>query len=443
MTCKRSILASAIAITLVGCSWSAFDDLADEAWVNSTTAPGDLNADDYGVAVAYGAGAATAGVKFFVAGLRPDGIVQITYDAAGNASTSGELISANAASPNPLRARPPLVGDPTSTTGAVAIGLSEGEPPIGRVIVSDHGEVGPQISASIEIGAGDISTLAFGLTNNPDNPATTDLVATHGNVISIVSNYVAPAARTIDHCRIVRDDAYATVVGELDSGNTEQEIVVAMGNISQADAPSEVQILSGALIAAASDSSENLVQCLDDVAVPRRDPLFTIDPPASEPDFGARLLIADFDGNGASDLAVSAPKSNTKVYVFMNIDLNSAGPATPLEVAAPAGSAAFGDSLTAGDFDGDGKDELVVGDSMATVDGTTTAGRAYIFALAGSAFGAAMMLGDAQPEQNQRFGRSMTVARFAGSDDILIVAAEDEVFTFFRTPVANDSDVRE
>jgi hypothetical protein len=170
-----------------------------------------------------------------------------------------------------------------------------------------------------------------------------------------------------------------------------------------------------------------------------RDPLATIAPPGDEPDFGSDLVVADFDGNGTPDLAVGAP-SSASVYVYMNIDLASAAPGSPTTIAAPAGPGSFGEALAAGDFDGDGSDELVVGDSSASVDGTARAGQAYIY---DSTFGTPIILNDAQPEADQHFGRALAVGVFGGTDDVLCVGAVDEVFTYFRTPVAGDADVRQ
>ncbi len=432
---STSVLAVATLATAFGlgaCKWSTFDDLASDAWVDSSGSPGNLNADDYGVAIVYGGAPDPAGVVFVTVGLRPDGVAMIDYDASGKISTNGETISELASTPDPMPVKPPLAADLSASTGAVGLGLSEAGGSAGRVVVFEP--VGPEALASIAVGNAGVNALAFGNTNHPDDITETDLVVTTGNLLTLVTHYQAESAeRTQDECQIGREVGFAMELADLDSGTAESEIVVAMGNESRDGAASEIRILSGEIVQAAAAASEGCVSS------GVRDPLATIAPPGDEPDFGSDLVVADFDGNGTPDLAVGAP-SSASVYVYMNIDLASAAPGSPTTIAAPAGPGSFGEALAAGDFDGDGSDELVVGDSSASVDGTSRAGQAYIY---DSTFGTPIILNDAQPEADQHFGRALAVGVFGGTDDVLCVGAVDEVFTYFRTPVAGDADVRQ
>ena len=79
--------------------------------------------------------------------------------------------------------------------------------------------------------------------------------------------------------------------------------------------------------------------------------------------FGAALAAGDFDGNGVPDLAIGAPGEDNgagKVHVTY---LNSDGTVnSPVSIANPNTAAdAFGTSLAAGDFDGDGALDLAIG----------------------------------------------------------------------------------
>ncbi len=433
------IASKAVVLTMVltGCSWSVFDDLSDQAWVDSSAAPDDLNADDYGVAVAAGGGEFLGGAVFMAIGLRPDGVADISYAVDGRRPSHSSLISANASSPDPLTSQTPLVGDPTGDVGQVAVGLSENDGAQGRIIVFGHTGDGPSLVTSISVGTGAIDAMGFGITDF-DGDTTPDLVATQADLLWLIGAY--DHSRTMNSCRIDREQGYAVALADFDNNFDGQELAVSMGNASQADAPAEIQFLPGSLIVTADDTSDQEVQCLETGV---REPLLVLAPPADEPDFGAHMQVGDFDGDGTPDLAISAPRESAKVYVYMNIALDTADPGDPLELAAPSGSVRFGDSLTAGDFDGDGADELVVGDSLASADGKTAAGRAYIYVHSGAGFDAPLVLGDAQPEDNQRFGRSMTVATFNGDEQVLVVAAQDEIFTYYRTPVAGDTDFRD
>jgi hypothetical protein len=142
------------------------------------------------------------------------------------------------------------------------------------------------------------------------------------------------------------------------------------------------------------------------------------------------MIKGRFDSGSEDDIAVAAPESN-KVYVYLN------GGTSPIDVPTPEAAETFGEAMTAGDFDGDGQDELVVGDGNATVEGATVAGRVHIFKLSGGAFSQVTVLHDAEPEDRQRFGRAVATAVFEG-EDILVVGAFEEIFTYFQTSTGDD-----
>ncbi|MFG2662574.1 FG-GAP repeat domain-containing protein, partial [Streptomyces sp. NPDC048425] len=81
--------------------------------------------------------------------------------------------------------------------------------------------------------------------------------------------------------------------------------------------------------------------------------------PASGNHFGGHLAAGDFDGDGEPELAVGSHGSG--VWIFDALSASGAGSHRELNTAIAPGSSDYYRSLTAGDFDGDGSDDLVVG----------------------------------------------------------------------------------
>jgi hypothetical protein len=94
---------------------------------------------------------------------------------------------------------------------------------------------------------------------------------------------------------------------------------------------------------------------------------------------GSSLEMGDFNADGKTDLAVGASGYNSdrgRVYIFYNDGsiVASAGAADMIIDGAVSG-AGFGNAIISGDFNADGKDDLVVGASTENVQ----AGRVYVF----------------------------------------------------------------
>jgi len=113
-----------------------------------------------------------------------------------------------------------------------------------------------------------------------------------------------------------------------------------------------------------------------------------VEGPADQDGFGLALAVGDFNGDGFGDLAVGANGDNIgaegnnegSVTVFYG---SAAGlvPETSqyLTAPTPTNSDQFGFNLAAGDFDGDGRDELAVSVLHGDVGGQAGAGLVLVF----------------------------------------------------------------
>jgi FG-GAP repeat len=396
---------AAAAVMSAGCNPGDFGDLADQTWVDSTDAPEDLNSDDYGAAVAY-AGSGGSGAVIAVASRAPAGAVILTYDAGGGLESRFRILTNEVPGLLSLPERPAMAAEPDAfgeAGGNVAIAATSGDIPYAVLFTADSFEF-PEAIAFGEAG-GAPRALAFGRTDAGGDDA--DLVALLGDQLWLVEDYLLET-RVSYSCEF--SGGRNLIIADIGTAaGDESEIVIAGENGLTLVRGSDV--VAGACPAGGEEIGEP-----DDT-------------------FGAAMAAGDFDGNGDTDLAIGTPGSNA-VYVVPNGSLAEA-----ITVGGPSGSVSFGEAVAAGDIDDDESDELVVGDGGFGGE-VSRGGAVHIMAGTGDDFESLVTLFDADPEEGQRFGRSLAIARFGGNDDILVVGASEEVFTYFRHPIEGDQDVR-
>jgi len=140
--------------------------------------------------------------------------------------------------------------------------------------------------------------------------------------------------------------------------------------------------------------------------------------------FGTALAVGDFDQNGLVDVAVGAPGETVGgLPIAGRVRIYSGPPLIPLTTLVdptPAGPALFGGAMHAGDGNGDGFDDLLIGAPTHAVGGIAGAGEAWRFD--GPFTGAPTQYVDPQPTTNGAFGCRVKFGDVTGGPalDVLI-----------------------
>lgn len=427
------------------CSWSAFDELGDEAWVDSAGAGEGVSPNTFGSIATPGTTERNA--VFVMVGRSTDSVSGYSYDADGARAASGVEIRGGATQFGPLSDAVPIAGDPYSNLVAIAAVTGQANDGDTKVVSFEADDVETIVSQndfndpSGNSGPldGPIAPTGIVIARTDDDGAdttTTDVVLARGAQIALVQNY-ADDGHTLASCfgETDSDVVMSVAAGPFVAADSDDELV-AVVNDASGTAPTVVVFDGRAIPAAFATDSAGLVSCFLD-GDPDRAPLARLAGPAGDADFGRRVVVGDFDGDDQPDIAVASVASNT-VRVFMH-DGDLSDGTTEVVVGAPIDASRFGQALAAGDLDGDGDDELVIGAPASNVDGVSNAGAAYVYSFGGGDFTLELTLADAQPDAEQALGRAVAVVPWtAGGRNVVVVGGDAEIFTYFRTLMYDD-----
>jgi hypothetical protein len=407
------------AVSLGACSWTTFDDLEGETWVDSTGKSG-IKSSDYGLAIQRGDDGSDSpnGGRIGVIGADPNTYSELVYDAEGSAKLAPDDLTLSNQGILQLNPSPPLFI--ASSTG----------PEIALVTAGDQ--------ASIVVAKGDhtAGVLQIFIANTTlGNAAGIGLVPDAATYVVAPPylNLPAPPAQPLVG---VKDVVLGTIYGLDTRPQPACRLTDGAGAAIEIRALGVVRAGMYDDVLAWSATNGKLLRYPNAVfngctqASPVRASRESSAGTSPAPGHGSQILTID----------------QTRVLV-QGHEETSRGNASVLQVydantLTPIGSPITFDGLrSAAVLDLDGTKYAVAGYPTAMVNGKT-AGQVMVFKIGANGLDNTPVatLHDAQPENGQVFGRSVTVMPFRGRQ-VIAVAANNEIFVYFRVQQADGSDL--
>lgn len=402
---NRSFLASALLcasalLSSSACDWREFDDIADTTWVDTTGAPNGVDSSDFAVALAEAnnESAATPETKQLAVISRSKlTLAFLSFDGTGKITTKQSIsLDSNSGGPFEVLPQSPIyAADPKS----------------GRVAVTAGGKIamGEANRGTLDVATAPNSGSSAGLTFLEIGSKTFIAVASERGIALL--DVAAPTMTTALCTGPLAATTRVVALGTVHVGAADQLVVWSQPpNGVSAELNSYAVTVTGATCAMVAAGAA----IVDTVSSPTRS-----DYPLIE---GARIVTIP----GTESVAISDPLKGQVLIASLGATRSSTSFAAPDVI-----------SLAVGKIDGD--TYAFAGASNYDIDGTSNAGRIQLTKLTGGAapVGEAtptLTLRDASPGTEERFGRAVAVVPFAdATSPIIVVGADDEMFTYFRT----------
>ncbi len=398
-----------------GCKWSEFDDLESAAWVESTEKP-DNDSANWAVAIQRGQRAGTGG-KLAVLGASQALYNELVYTSTGDVSVATNELELNSQfglgniEPDPIFLADPASDDVAFVTSGGSASITVLRGPSGQL--TPHQLFGP--------GRPDAATymVAPNLDDAAGVQASQTLVAQDDRVFG---TFFGTVPNPQPRCKLT---AGATPINVRGLGAVRQ-VGKDYDDVVVWTATGDLYLWDGGIFNGARSS-----RCPDPTPADGDNTGTSVAPLAGpvasgfSPGTGAQILTF-------GSFAVLQGHTDAGDGFLQVIEL-----ATLATVGAPRTDRLL---RTATVFELAGKHHVVAGYPNAIIDGTN-GGQALVFEISTtSGINPAPMLQlyDAQPESNQQFGRAVAVMPFDGKP-VIVIAADNEIFTYFRTNLYPDA----
>lgn len=416
----QRFLVISTALSIGACNWTEFDDIASKTWVDSTMKPG-VKSSDWAVAIQRGAdaGESASSGTLAVIGVGPGSYAELEYSAQGSANFKSNSLALDMQGITTVDSPPILLASPKSAEVAL---VTTGDTSSIVVATGIHTLLVRQLfvgNTTLGNGAGIGTTpdAAAYLQPKPfpggdPNPGPAPLVGVGDVVMGTI--YMLPAGQRQPACKLTdgANPIQVRAIAAVPSGGATDDFLVWNG-------------ADGKLLKYHGDDAFNGCTTVAPIA-----PTATQTKPAFTPGHGSQIIRID----------------DTHVLLQGHQD-TSKGNASFLQVydlatLTPVGTAVGTDGLrSAAVLSVGATSYAIAGYPLSPVDDNTssvTAGVVRIFTLSPGIMSATptATLHDAQPENNQQFGRSVAVMPYNGHD-VLAVAAGNEVFVYFRANAAD------
>lgn len=417
-TLSSILFVGLVSTSASGCKWTDFDDLEADTWVTSIDKP-NTQSTDFGVALARGSrNSANGGTLVAIADGAPQ-YIELGFSPNGDSDVATSVMLETISTVQGFASPPIVIADPTSDeVSLIAAGAGGG-------ISVLHGAGGLELHSIM--GAGQVDAAAYVLpppsTNNA-TPVTAPLVAALDSVYGAF--FTQGTAPTTLKCQLLDGVSNMPVTirgiaGARITSTTSDDIVV-WGTVGPSPSDSWVFVYNGDVF------NGNDGSCAGGTATPLASTNIVF-----VPGLGSQIIMVD-----ATHALLAGHGDGVDSYIALwDVSGNAGVAQNPTVVGAPVTLPGL---RTATVLDLDAQKYVFAGYPNEVVDGVK-GGRVLGLPLTlttGIGDVPALELHDAQPEDDQAFGRALAVTSFNGKP-VLAVGADNEVFTYFRTTLYDET----